>query len=339
MSNREHRSFNNDIKLETYIKDYPQYVADYYYSLHLEQRSKNTYVKTVCSALEYMKNQGEDINTFHWVTVTNVNRYLHTIEKTKRFGEEKRTSFSYQKLVWSCLNSFFKFLLSINSIKENPMDKIQRAKGKDNVKRVYMSRDDIHNVINSIIQSDSAWKFRDIVIVKIMLQTGIRSTALLDIDVDDITFNLYNKYMPITHDNIASMQIKVIDKNNQYFEYYLTRDTALDVYSWLLDRELKLDGNNIDALFISNKFTRLTLHGLEKVIEKLSPVIGGKQITPHKYRATFGTLLYQNTKDIHYVQRQMHHSSPDTTQIYIVNDNGDSVRAAELMGDIIGKAI
>lgn len=341
MSNRVTRSFQNEKKLDEYVLSYPDYVIDYYYSLHLEQRSKNAYVKNVCAMLEYIKNDGINISNLAWVNVGVINRYLHSIGKTKRFGEERQTSISYQKFVWSSLNSFFKYLKSIHAIPANPMDNIQRAKGKDDVKRVYMSQKDIHNVLLRILEYDSEWKFRDIAIVKLLLQTGMRSTALLDIDIKDIQFEVFNKYVTMSAENISGAVIHVIDKNNQSIDYYLTRDTALSLQNWLYDRQRKMINNTSisgDPLFISDS-GRLSLHGLEKMIEKYSPVINGKQVTPHKYRATFGTLLYQKTKDIHYVQRQMHHSSADTTQIYVIDNNEETIRASELMSNIITAAV
>ena len=35
----------------------------------------------------------------------------------------------------------------------------------------------------------------------------------------------------------------------------------------------------------------------------------------------YGTRLYKATHDIHYVQEMMNHASPNTTQIYIVDED------------------
>ena len=45
--------------------------------------------------------------------------------------------------------------------------------------------------------------------------------------------------------------------------------------------------------------------------------ISGKNITPHKLRATYGTQLYNATKDLFFVQEMMGHSDISTTQVYL----------------------
>ena len=64
--------------------------------------------------------------------------------------------------------------------------------------------------------------------------------------------------------------------------------------------------------------------------------VTGKNITPHKLRATYGTMLYNKTHDIEFVREQMNHSSVVTTQRYI-RGNGTSNRqkAADIIGAVI----
>ena len=61
-----------------------------------------------------------------------------------------------------------------------------------------------------------------------------------------------------------------------------------------------------------------------------------KKISPHKLRATYGTNLYDKTKDINLVQTQMGHSSPQVTALYIRTDkNEKSKQAADIMASFI----
>jgi integrase len=51
----------------------------------------------------------------------------------------------------------------------------------------------------------------------------------------------------------------------------------------------------------------------------------------HDLRHTFGTRLYQETKDIHLVQRAMNHADVNTTQRYVHTDLSDVQEAMEKM--------
>ena len=68
----------------------------------------------------------------------------------------------------------------------------------------------------------------------------------------------------------------------------------------------------------------------------LSVNIDGKNITPHKLRATYGTQLYEKTGDLYMVQECMGHSSPKTTELYIRGKKSEFAKtASEIMSKVI----
>ena len=97
-----------------------------------------------------------------------------------------------------------------------------------------------------------------------------------------------------------------------------------------------LDNKKEDALFISNRKTRMDQSSISDVVKKYSSVIDGKHITPHKLRATYGTQLYAKTGDLYLVQECMGHSNPKTTELYI---RGQKNEATQKASDIMTKLI
>lgn len=76
-------------------------------------------------------------------------------------------------------------------------------------------------------------------------------------------------------------------------------------------------------------------NAISDVVKKYTVNINGKNITPHKLRATYGTMLYNKTKDIYFVQDCMNHSSASTTALYIRDEDDQSKReAASIMGNL-----
>ena len=71
-----------------------------------------------------------------------------------------------------------------------------------------------------------------------------------------------------------------------------------------------------------------------RVVNKYASNIKGKHITPHKLRATYGTQLYEATKDIYFVQECMKHSNPKTTELYIRGNKNQTKKASDIMRSI-----
>ena len=63
--------------------------------------------------------------------------------------------------------------------------------------------------------------------------------------------------------------------------------------------------------------------------------INGKNITPHKLRATYGTQLYNKTGDIYFVQQCMGHTNPKTTELYVRERKQNTKRASDIMDKLI----
>ena len=71
------------------------------------------------------------------------------------------------------------------------------------------------------------------------------------------------------------------------------------------------------------------------VVKKYSKNINGKNITPHKLRATYGTQLYNETGDIYFVQDCMGHSNPKTTELYVRDKKENRKKASDIMAKMI----
>ena len=104
---------------------------------------------------------------------------------------------------------------------------------------------------------------------------------------------------------------------------------------WLIKRTELLAGNKEDALFISNQKKRMGQTAITDVVKKYSVNIKGKNISPHKLRATYGTMLYDLSHDIYFVQECMGHASPKTTELYTRGNRGTMKKASELIGKVV----
>jgi len=244
---------------------------------------------------------------------------------------------SYQISVYSGLKKFATYLVASRKTAYNPMEQIARPKHKEKEETIakrengYLEKKEIGKYISAVksgtgtsraIARQEQWKERDLLIILIFLSTGMRCSALYKLDLSSI--DLQNKTLTAN------------DKGDNVKTYILSDNVINSVCDWLNKREQILDGIEENALFISNQRTRMDQSTIYRVVNKYAKGIKDKHISPHKLRATYGTQLLEETRDIYFVQKCMGHSNPATTELYIrgQSKNNES-RACDIMSKII----
>ena len=301
------------------IKNYVYFISD------LAIKTRYTYTRDVINFVHFVnKNDSElELNDF--------TRYMSYIQY-KEDGDE--TTSSYRIAVYSALRKYSTFLYSSGIIQRDYMQSIGRPKAiesqktKNRRKISYLTEEEMKKYVKNVDEKKTQklkkptkrWSCRDRAIIKIFLTTGIRRSALVRMDLSDV--------------NQKRKSICVTEKGGKVNEYYLTDYVMNELNNWLKYRN-KMILEDTEALFVSSKSRkRMTTNAVYDVVKKYGTDI--KHISPHKLRATYGTLLYEKTGDIHAVQKCMGHSSPTTTQIYIrTNEDAYKEKAKEIMESII----
>ena len=246
-------------------------------------------------------------------------------------------SVSCKILAYSSLKLFSLYLKASERNEKNSMQYVNRPKfyeteeTKNKREIGYLNQKEIHKYLKNIergVGSKKAksrqkeWINRDKLIIVLLLSTGMRCSALYKLDVDNV--------------DVKNKTISVLDKGNKYKKYELSPDIVSIMIDWLNDRKKLLNNKEELALFISNERTRISQASIARIVNKYAVNIEGKNITPHKLRATYGTQLYEKTGDLYMVQECMGHSSPKTTELYIRGKkNKNAQMAAEIMSKIL----
>lgn len=71
-----------------------------------------------------------------------------------------------------------------------------------------------------------------------------------------------------------------------------------------------------DPVFLDTRGNALSYRSLRDRLRKLGEKAGVGRLNPYRLRHTFGTILYENKKDLFYVAKQMGHKNIQTTRIY-----------------------
>lgn len=320
INNRIQKLIKNS-KNKDLLRRYNNYIND------IALSSRYRYVSKIDN---FLNNIEKDVAQ---VSVDDLTGYIADLE----FKEDgTRYSSSYKIVVYTALKHLFAYLYSCKVIEHNPMEAVKRPRAVEYQETIekrekgFLTKKEVKAYLKTIAQGtgthrakarQSDWKERDMLIIMIFLNTGIRCSALMKLDVNSIDF--------------TTRQLIVTDKGNKVRRFDLPDLVMQKAGEWLAKRAYLLQGKYEDALFISNQRKRMGQTSISDVVKKFSVDIKGKNISPHKLRATYGTMLYDLSHDIYFVQECMGHSSPKTTELYTRGNKGTMKRASDLIGKVV----
>ena len=310
----------NKLRIETIladkVHDAPDYMKKYLLSLRTkEATTKLRYTNNVIRFLLHINNGSfPDGNILKSIDAFTIQSYMSEIQFFENDNELREMKESTQCIIYSSLASFFLFLTRSGYISTNPFDNkmIERPRIHES-EVVFLTPEEVRKVEYTImhvgagndlsVTKQRKWRHRDLLLFRIPVINGLRVTALAEINVGDV--------------DIDAKKIRVTEKGgiNKYVDF--DYKTAQYLSLWMTERNKILSGKSCDALFISNRKSRMTTSAIERVIGKYtSSCIEGKHITPHKLRATCGTNVYQATKDIYLVSKVLGHKNTMPTKRY-----------------------
>ena len=198
------------------------------------------------------------------------------------------------------LNSYFKFILKIDLINENPLTNHKALKTQKKIQLPF-SENEMLSVLDLDNFEDNFTGTRDRLIIDLFYTTGIRRIELIQLMVSDV--------------NIINKHIKVLGKRNKERIIPLIDSTIKILNNYLFYRdELKSDET---FLFITNKGKQVYEKLIYRIINKYFDTISTKvKKSPHIIRHSFATHLLNNGADLNSVKDLLGHSSLAATQVY-----------------------
>ncbi|MDA9849575.1 tyrosine-type recombinase/integrase [Flavobacteriaceae bacterium] len=198
------------------------------------------------------------------------------------------------------LNSYFKFLLKIDLISENPLTNHKALKTQKKIQLPF-SENEMVNVLDIDNYEDNFTGVRDRLIIDLFYTTGIRRIELIQLMISDLNIN--NKYIKVFGKRNKERIIPLIDSTINILNKYLSyRD------------ELKSDET---FLFITSKGKPVYEKLIYRIINKYFDTISTKvKKSPHIIRHSFATHLLNNGADLNSVKDLLGHSSLAATQVY-----------------------
>lgn len=333
MSGRAER----ELKIEAYILDklstQPEYLTSYFnWMSGKKPLTKRSYIARAIHFCEWCAEKfGVSSLTqeaFDSIDLNLVNEYVRLLSLKSQgeeiIGKAENSSLNTQICELSC---FFRFLKIKGWISENLCLEIERPAMEEKENVVYLEQEEIQSMLLAAEKgSKSQWRERNKLLLILPLVTGIRVSALVDINIEDL--------------DLLTGNLKVIEKEGKYRIFPLPQNVIELAEEWIEARAELVDDyeSSERALFVSTHngiLGRICTKTVNRMIKKFTEDTG-KTITAHKLRSTFAMSLYEQTNDIYLVSELLGHKSTETTKRYVRATEEKKRKAITGMSNYIG---
>ena len=324
MSGRYETERKFEKRINEKLKTSPSIMSEYYYNLTGSGKSLITtynYINYVMSFVNYIYGDKCPADFYIKTKPVDINRYITSLRTKETNGKEERSSDSLRTAHWSAMNSFFQFLVP-EHLAENPVAQTNRPKMKDKPDVTYLTEDEITALLKYVVENaNNRFVNRDLCWLKLGFSTGLRVSAIVQIDIDDIDFE--------------NNQIRVIEKG-EYEEHVMFGENLKEqLLLCIEDRNKICEDIDSNALFISQVGKRLSVGMLAKILKQYAENVTKKKITPHVMRHSCATNLYEKTGDIYLCSKQLHHKNVSTTERYAELSKAKRREATNILDNLI----
>ena len=326
MNGRIEKEIEAKAKMEKKLSKLPNIFTAFYNWMDARDKTYTTMNNYINHVVDFMKfyTKGESDEDFYSnVTDEDIESYMTYIKRKSARGKDTEVGDDIRAARWSSLNTFYKFLMQKKYIKENPMAQTERPKIRTQHNVTYMTQKEIQSVFDRIeMEGRPMTKNRDRCIIALGLGTGLRVSAIVNINVEDIDFKTNN--------------IRVIEKGRKVREISFSNHLRKSLLVWLNDRARFFGGGETGPLFISQKKNRMSVDSVQGVVKKYTSHLD-KHITPHKLRSSAAMNLYSAGIGIMTIASVLGHENITTTQRYAEAYDAEVQSATNILDNFIDK--
>ncbi|OIQ30730.1 MAG: integrase [Bacteroidetes bacterium MedPE-SWsnd-G2] len=219
-------------------------------------------------------------------------------------SEQKISNRSINRKV-SSLRAYYRFLLKLELISENPLAK-HKALKVSKKQQLPFSKSEMDELFKLFSVENSFVGLRNQLIIELFYATGIRRIELVNLKLSDI--NLDNKTLKVLGKRNKERILPLIGSIQSEFKLYLAKRKEVE------------KAESESYLFLTEKGAKIYETLVYRVInEYFSKVSSKVKRSPHMIRHTFATHLLNQGANLNAVKELLGHSSLAATQVYTHN--------------------
>lgn len=205
----------------------------------------------------------------------------------------------------SALNTYYKFLLKIGEVGNNPLAKHKALKVEKKI-QVPFSNKELTTVLDDFNFDDSFEGVRDKLIIELFYSTGIRRIELIQLKISDF--------------NLEENTLKVLGKRNKERLVPLLPSVVKHIKQYLNVRKQLPVIQDSAQMFLTQKGVKVYETLVYRIINNYFSLASSKvKKSPHILRHSFATHLLNQGADLNAVKELLGHSSLASTQVYTHN--------------------
>jgi site-specific recombinase XerD len=155
-------------------------------------------------------------------------------------------------------------------------------------------------------------------VIDFALSTGLRVSEMVEVKIGDLSLSRSEPQLTVRSGKRGKHRLITLP---QELKKHLKQFIA-----W--KKRVKESTGPEDYLFITERGGKFTTRALQLLFKRAAQKAGlPPYLSIHGCRHTYGTYLYQRTRDLRLVQDQLGHSSPAVTQVYSHITPEDRVRS------------
>lgn len=201
------------------------------------------------------------------------------------------------------LKSFYRFLQRKELVKSNPANKVI-VPGLEKRLPEFVSQKNINLYLDNTLGGEESFStFRDVLILELFYDTGIRLSELIGIRDQDVDFQ--------------NLSLRVTGKRNKQRIIPLSMELVKTLKRFIQIKKEFLEGVETSYLFVNNKGEKLYPMFVYRLVkDHLSAVTTASKRSPHILRHSFATHMLNNGADINSIKEILGHANLAATQVY-----------------------
>lgn len=198
--------------------------------------------------------------------------------------------------------SFFKYLVEIGHLKENPIRNVVSPAVNKKAPRVLTQAEYLQllAVPKSLTSPEAR---RDVVMLELLYATGLRATEVVSLQLEDVDLDHAVLYC---RQGKSHRQIRLSAEVCDLLRDYVANGRLDLLYN---------EGER--ALFLNRRGHQLTRQGFWQIVKNYATRGGlGDRVTPHTLRHSFAVRKMQSGADLRAVQQALGHAYISSTRVY-----------------------